>query len=194
MAFRKKLPRHRADGQPVYVDPFDQDAWDVSRINDEVAAMERRNAEVLEGAPEGGTPELEDSKDHPFAVYNSGRSRYQLDAPSRFGDRDLTPREYLKPGAWQFKLRRLDWRQYHEVHPLLTAKDEVQSRRGKLLACRYGLTSIEGPGAPSLDPADGVLTDADMQALHDLDPNLPLRVGTAVFLASLPLTDAEGKA
>lgn len=197
MAFDLR-PRHRVDGTPEYVDPLDPTAWDTSTIDEELAAMKRRNEEAKAKAEAAGedlpAEALESAQDHPVYRYQSGKTRYQLDAPVRWNGADRTAREYLLPSAFIWQMRILDWKQWNEVQPLVGSRNASSTRDGYLRACRYGVSGLAGPKAPELEGAEqGFLSHEDMSLLHEMHPGLPTRLGIAVWLASAPLTPVEKK-
>ena len=191
----KRPPRHAVDGEKIYVDPQDPEGFDFERMNDELEAAKRiadeKNEAAQREAKEGETPKVHKPEKHPIEVYLSGENRFQLDAPVSFMGTDRTVREYVKPGAWLFHLRDLDWKQWHRIRSMRRAGQDDDAM---ILSCRMVLREIAGPGAPALEGGrEGMLTDDDMAALHKFDPTLMIRIGRAGFVGSIPLTESEGK-
>lgn len=189
----KRPPQHRADAIPIYVTP-DDDAWDTDALEAEKAEVERINAERMAAAGPDDEPELIDWEQHPVVTYNRGETRYDLDAPTFWRGKQRAAREWLGPDATLFVLRRLGWREYYEVRSALTQSSGFE--RPWLLACQLALVRIDGsyPATLRLDPDASKRSDAEMSAIFDLNPQIPLEIGAAAWLASQPLTDAEKKA
>lgn len=206
----KKLPRHRVDATPVYVRHhlYGEDAWDVERIEKEVADAEAENerrdaaSEAYDPTPrEDGavaappTEERIDLSEHPFAMYMSGQTRFDIDAPVPWRGKRLAASDYFKAGAQpvRFILRRLRWREYHQVMSIHRTGDKIEAY---LRACQYGLVEVENGRKLGLDlnPDAAERSDDDMQALFEAWADLPVFIGQAVMAASVPLTDAEKKA
>lgn len=170
-------PQNRIDADPIYI-LSDDPAWDSDRINTE-----------LEG--------LEDSGQHPWIRYLKGEGRFDLyqtiDGHS--------PAEYLKPDVepTKFMLRRMGPTNFARVQDMLTRelhRDEGTSFASVWLeAARCGIVSAEGPKAPKLDASNGRLSEASLQAIMDQCGGLPsvTALGTAAWIVSQPLTDAEKK-
>jgi hypothetical protein len=166
-------PAHRIDATPVLV-LEDDSAWDRARITAEISKLKKQGDR------------------HPFAVYQSGETRYDLGAVVRLPNgTEAKVTDYLDIGqAWQFELRRLSWSEVYAIEQTIRSNPPV----GHAMACRMGLVKIVGPGAPKMEhDAAGNVTDESMQALFDLRASLPALVGQAVFSASLPLTASEKK-
>lgn len=166
-------PQHRVDATPILV-LEDDTAWDKPRILAECAKL-RKNADR-----------------HPFAVYQSGETRYDLGAVTRLPNgEEHRVTDYLDMGqAWQFELRRLTWQEFYAIEQSVRSNPSI----GFAQACRIGLVRVTGPGAPKVEhDVTGLVTDETMQALFDLRASLPSIVGQAVFSASLPLSVAEKK-
>lgn len=191
MAF-KKPPRHRADATPTYVDIADPDGVDWERVGKETEQAKKRNEEKRKAAEDaGGEPDkstLEDIDEHPVTRYFAGKTRLDISAPDTWAGETVCFEDYLKPDAWKFVLRRLDWAQYYDV------RNAQSSEHACLEACKLCLVRIEGPGAPELEgAADGCLTYDDMQTIHEMGAGLPIRLGSAAIQASRPLTSSEKK-
>jgi hypothetical protein len=173
----KRPPTHRIDA-PIVLVLLDDPAWDFERIKAEQTEMEKAG---------------EDPKRHPYVVYQSGASRYDLEATSKVLGHPRCAQDYLdeSKSPARIKLRRLSYKQYYEVETCLR-RDALEE--GYLLACRYGLDSIDASGWKVSRGPDGKVDDETMQAITDEDPNAPIRIGASAYLASKRLSDAEGKA
>lgn len=181
----KRPPQHRVDAPIVFVHPVDP-AWDRERVAAEQAEMRTAG---------------EDPKNHPYARYHGGWTRYDLDAPATVLGRVTTAREYLdeaqQPTMWY--LRRLSGAQWNEIHPLWqkATRASEPATSAFLRACMIGIVKVEN--GPSLDMPGGRLSAEDFEQLHRLghaqDPpiELPMDLGEAVYQASMPLTESEGK-
>jgi hypothetical protein len=175
----KRPPQHRADATIIFV-PRSDDAWDTPRIEAETAAMKARG---------------EDPKRHPVARYHGGWTRYDLDAQGTVDGRAVTVREYLIESRrpTMFYLRRLDMQAWYEVEP----QWESARLRGErpmacyLRCCALGLMKVEN--GPTLEMPHARPNLADMEKLYDIHQDLPYDIGNAVYSASLPLSEEEGK-
>lgn len=180
----RRPPQHAVDAAPTFIAPTD-DAWDDERIKRERAAMK------AEG----------DKARHPVAVYYSGESRYDLDAPVTIGGQVATPREYLREGCTPtvFHLRRDANVALRRAQALAVITDPRAREAAIWDLVRHGVAKVtEGfdDHAPWDLEGGGIrpLTDADMQQLHNLGGGLLSDIGYAVFHANAPLSDIEGKA
>lgn len=171
---RKLIPQHAPDAAIIYV-PEDDDAWDTARLESERARM----------AAAGESPDL-----HPVTRYQSGQTRFDIDAPGQVLGQVVTPRQYLDESRrpWRFRLRRLGPQEYDDVQALIEKGD---ARHAFSLACRVGLDSVENAPVTLQGGAGRPLSQSDVQWLHD--QGLRRGIGAAVWLASVPLTDAEKK-
>jgi hypothetical protein len=180
----KRPPEHAADAVPLWIAPFD-DAIDVDRI-------ERERKELSKG------------DEHCVDRYWSGATRYDIDAPHTVGGAIVTMRSYIRDGAVPtvFKLRRdgLTVLRQQTLTVMVEADGKSQKDVIPLLheLARKGVVSItDGFGGEAWDIQGGQggrpLTEGDMQALYDASPRLPEQLGLAVFHASAPLSEAEGK-
>lgn len=181
----KRPPEHRADAPITYVHPADT-AWDRERIKREQEEMRQRG---------------EDPTTHPYARYQGGFTRYDLDAQCTLGDTTVTVRDYLDatkaPTLWH--LRRLGFQEWYVVQPLW----ERDVRKGErpiaayLQACTLGIKSVEN--GPQLEGPPDRLTLGDLEKLYDLSRSCPEladlihEIGEAVYQASMPLSDDEKK-
>jgi hypothetical protein len=181
----KRPPQHRVDAPIIFVHPSDG-AWDHERVRDEQARM----AELGE-----------DPKRHPYAQYQGGWTRYDLGATATVLGQVVCVRDYLdeskQPTFWY--LRRLNAAQWYEVQPvwLKAAAGREHPTHAYTKAFFMGLHRVEnGPmlsmpgGHPSAQDFDLVWETGRAQ---DEPIELPLDIGCAVYTASMPLTESEGK-
>lgn len=174
-------PQNRSDAPIIFVHE-DDPAWDLARVKEEQAALG------------------DHAKNHPVAQYFGGWTRYDLDAKGTLADgRVVTAREYLdeaqQPTMW--KLRRLTWDQWYEVHPVVEKAWRSGERpfAGYIKACLYGLERVDN--GPTFDMPAGRMSTADLAKLHEMsqanDIDLAYDIGEAVYQASMPLSESEKK-
>lgn len=172
----KRPPQHRSDAVPIFVHPSDE-AWDNDRITAELQELG------------------DEAKMHPVARYLGGWTRYDLDAQATVAGRTVTAREYIdeskQPTLW--KLRRLSFAEWYEIQPLVEKALRAGERpfSGYLKACICGLANVDN--GPTLEIPGGRLNAADVAKLYEIDQELPYAIGEAVYQASIPLTESEGK-
>jgi hypothetical protein len=171
MALRRP-PQHRGDAIPVYVDPGDS-AWDNDRIKAECAEMRKQGL---------------DPARHPVNVYHCGDSRYDLGAKYQVLGELRSAADYLTSEATRFVLRRLSHQQLYRLTDMGS-----QSAIVRAMACQWALEKVEGDGPKIVRDDYGVTSDS-MEELAQWGLGLPLRIGTAAYLASQPLTADEKKA
>lgn len=168
---RLKIPHYTPRATGTYICE-DDTAIDHGRFERECADLVKAGREVDE---------------HPMVRYWSGVGRFDLDAVMDFDGQQVRPRDYItgaEPELWT--LRRLTWAEYNEV-------DRIGDHRTQALrACQFGVIAVEGSDL-KLTVTGGKLTDASMQALHDIHPSLAVTLGVAVRLLNLPPTAAEKK-
>ena len=178
MLFRP--PQHDITAKAVFIVEAD-DAWDKARIENE--------REVRD-------PEGKEKETHPVDRYAAGETRYDLDAEMSYGGEMVTARSYITGRATRFVLRRLSRAHYREIRGDILGG---RAARAYLNACRYGLDDVSVVGVHDgerfeLERAPGSpLTEKDLDALHDLDPNLIDEIGMAVWLFSRKLDPREKK-
>ena len=171
-------PRHRIDAQPVYIDS-DDSAWDHERIANE-------KAEDKAHQQEGQALDR-----HPFDVYQSGDTRYDLGAQIPYRGSFVKVTQYVDLAvAWQFVGKRMR----HETVYACDAAIDRNKALGFALACKLALVRIEGPGAPAVDRADDACTPDTIERLFQVRAWLPAKVGEALYVASIPLRADEKKA
>lgn len=206
-----KPPTHRADVPGTYISGRDP-AWDNAKSDAHLAAFvanalkDKQDAAVeeLRGANPDVTDEavatvrasveLTDAERkaavalHPVVRYYSGATRWQPNAPDWGPDgKPITVRDYLKPGVKpaEFQIRRLGLRDYQAV-------SEIDNTRARFLeACRAGLRAIMSDGYEWVARGDEWATDAQLEAIHEADPELVPDLGTAVLNLCRPLSEAE---
>lgn len=175
----RRPPQHRADATPIYVHPEDS-AWDTERIDREI---ERLQAEGR------------DATEHPWSLYHGAAGRFDLDAEYTLFGEVVRPRDYLDgdkaPTLWH--LRRLGVHDWYEIQPIFERAVKAGERpyAAYLRACTVGIEKVEG--GPRLSLHGGKLGAADLDKLYEIGQRLPFEIGAAVYYASLPLTDSEGK-
>lgn len=147
-------------------------AEDESNIRDGIALTEVETALALMGSP--------------TVRYNSGRTRFSLDAADRdFNGEPVTVRSYLKGTPTMFILRRMTYGTYREAH---VGKDDSRERR--LSMCVYGLKEIRSPGDGFQWQGDRVTKEV-LQLLHDTNHTLIDEIGQAVERFNRPLDDED---
>lgn len=198
-------PQHAADAEPLFIHP-DDDAWDNDRIEREQAELAREHAKRLKAFKTGAGPDPGKTPDpHPWDRYQAGATRFDLDAKDTLGGVTVNVRAYLLPDATPtvFHLRRVTGRQWSAAAARMggylsggAAKSDemwnmarlgvVAVTEGEMLTpeARWPLKGGEG-GQP--------LTEDDMQYIFELGQTFVLDIGRAVFVASGPLSEAEGK-
>lgn len=179
----KRPPQHRVDAPIVYIHPSDS-AWQTDRVAAEQAAMKARG---------------EEPKMHPVARYQGGWTRYDLDAQFTLEGKVVTARDYLdeaqQPTMW--RLHRLNVAQWYEIHPLWekAASNGEQPYAAFVRAAMIGVEKVEN--GPTLELPGGRLSPTDMQTLHEIGQasgvDLVFDLGKAVYTASMPLSESEGK-
>lgn len=181
-------PQHRVDAEPVYIDVTD-DAWDREGLNAEFEEIDRENKR-REEASNDGVYEAIPKSEHPYLQYVGGKTRFDLEAPCFWRGQQKKAADYLSGDATRFVLRRLDWRDYYRVRSAFS-RDVTEAF---ILACRLGLRRIDGDSKFRVDPDLPERSDDEMRRLFELNPEIPISIGRAVWLSSQPLTDAEKKA
>lgn len=166
----QKPPQHRVDTPIVFIHPADE-AWD-------------QDAVAKSGEEKGD--------ECPFTVYQSGRTRFDLQANGAQALLTGKPVEY--------HLRRLSALELNEVSGLME-RAALQSfpiaRAAYLQAARYGLTAVKCDGNELIElDRPGNLSVADVDTLADCTPlgvELLIHIGQASYVASIPLRDDEKK-
>lgn len=192
-----KPPTHSIDGNAVFVSLLDP-AWDLDRLEGErKAQVAAALAAKRDDAPEADRDAVELTDEETWAArarapalrYYAGKTRFQLDAPDWGADgKPTTARAFLKPKEKpaEFGLRRLGFRAYQEI-------DIVANPRARLIeACRLGLQSIKAEGYSWRAKDDEPAGDEQLEALHEVNPNLVTEIGEAVLRLSRPL-DVEAE-
>ena len=188
----KRPPEHAADADPLFIHP-DDDAWDFERLDRERAALidEHKAAKRVGPAPS-----------HPWDDYQSGATRYDIEATGTIGSTMVSVREYLLPekAPTVFHLRRVSGKMWARSAAAMAGVGGSVDQLWEL--CRWGLVKVTD-GMEDLPDArweirggEGgtPLTERDMQALFDAGHDaLVLKLGWAVYHCSAPLTEAEGK-
>lgn len=193
--------------------PSTDGAWDVGRVDAEVAELRARweaehekRLDAAREAQDGSTLQLallaavegetfDPSDRHPFWAYFSGRSRYDLDDP------ELQPylRRDLEPEIW--RLRRLSFEEREHVQYLLR-KDQLEA--AYFYAFLHGVLALGGVQDDAGTALAKAIADLPPKRLHRHEGGLREAiagyamgvvgdVGSAVVQASMDLTVAEGK-
>lgn len=209
---KTRAPQHDL-AKPMQYVPSTDGAWDVDRVDLEVADLrakwEAEHAAKLEeahAAQDGSPTQLtslavitgetfEPAEHHPFYAYFSGRTRYDLD------DEELQPylRRDLKPEIW--RLRQLGYDQ--RTHAAYLLRKDLQEE-AYFYAFLHGVCALEGvedEGGRALAKA---IAELPAKRLHRHEEPLKAAiagyamgvvfdVGAAIVQASMDLTSAEGK-
>ncbi len=172
----RRPPEHRADADMLFIPELD-DAWDHDRI-----AKARKAT----------------SKGDQCAVdrYFEGLTRFDLDAPHTVGGETHRARDFLRPDAVPtvFKLRRVKGNE--RMRAAVAFGDADRSPDALWRLCKLGVVEVaEGLDDPKPWPLDGALqlTDDDVQTIYDAAQGLVHLLGLAVYRASAPLSEDEGK-
>lgn len=201
---------HAVDARGILVHASDE-AWDRNRIVEETQALHALRAQAL--ATEDGQARQaqiqEEYGQHPVARYLAGETRYDLDAPMRLatpaGPREVRVSDYWLSEPTKISLRRIPRQEWAEVSRNLAGRlssvvavrinltpeeaaqisyvDAVLRQSAIEAACRYGVQAI---GDRQLSG-----TEADLDWIHALGPNLVQDLGLAAIRYSQPLRDAE---
>lgn len=173
-------PQHSIDARPTLV-LGNEANWDLDRIVSE-----------LEGHDEA------DKDRHPFRVYMSGESRYDLTAKHDWKGGSGTAQEYLQPGAVFFHLRR------HRLDHMAEVQDAVEREVNDdgssaflaiwLKSARYGISAISGDESIEWEGA-GTVPERIMRTIMDEHGGLEAiaKIGAAAWMISKPLGSAEKK-
>lgn len=210
---RIKPPTHRIDAPGTYISGRDP-AWDNAKNDRDMAAFVDNALKAKQDAAEADfraaahDREVSDEEvatvraaveltagerkaaieRHPVVRYFSGVTRWQPSAPDWGPDgKPTTVRDYLKPGAkaTEFQIRRLSLRDFQSV-------SEIENTRARFLeAARAGLRSIRADGYEWTARGDEWATDAQLEAIHEADPELVPEIGMAVLNMCRALSDAE---
>jgi hypothetical protein len=210
---RIKPPTHRIDAPGTYICGRDP-AWDNAKNDAHLAAFVERARKEKQDAAEADyraghkdrevtDAEIETVRAgveltpaehkaaielHPVVRYYSGATRLQPNAPDWGPDgAPITVRDYLKPGSkpTEFQIRRLSLRDFQAIC-------EIDNTRARLLeAARAGLRAIRSEGYEWTARGDEWASDAQLEAIHEADPELVPELGAAVLSLCRPLSDAE---
>ncbi len=163
-------PQHSATATIQVIVQTDN-AWNLDRFVAEVNEM-----------PESA------AGDHPLALYFSGKTRYDLDAPGRVGETTCTPRDYLLPSTTPalWTLRRL------RIGEASRCRD-IGGRQAQLEAFALAVTSSTAVEVPP----QGItrrLSDREVESIADqVGARVVWEVGEAAMRASEAPTSAEKK-
>ena len=211
MALKIKPPTHRADALGVYISPRDT-AWDNATWRADMAILEAKaladardiaEAEHRAKYPSATAEALAEVREncrlteaqiaayalrHPVVRYHRGLTRFQpnCDDWDAEGKPCTVRSRYLKEGATEFTIRRLE-------SPAYYAADEITNTGERLKAfARSGLRAVASPDFnwTALD-TDTRAPDHVIEALFNCDPALPLEIGQAVISMCRGLDDAE---
>jgi hypothetical protein len=213
---KNRAPQHDLT-KPIRYVPSNDGAWDVVRVDREVAKLradweadrdrrlERLRADI-QGAEEPDEQLLEElaaveaealdlADHHPFWRYFSGRTRYDIDDP----ELQSYLRHELEPEIW--RLRTLSFEQRERANYLLR-KDLIEE--GYFYAFLHGVLGLEGVSDEAGGRLAKALAELPAKRLHKHEGALKeaiagyamgvvAEVGSAVVQASADLTSAEGK-
>jgi len=157
------LPKQHAVDAAIEFVSWQDTAWDHERID--------REDDLLVDDP------------HPYALYQYGRSRFQLD----------TVREWLKPDEEPviFTLRRLS---LGEVAAAASTERRAGAEVAWASVWRLGLTAVSGLPVKLTQGLKRGLTDEDKDAIEEhIGHPACLEIGKAVIAASAPLSEDEKK-
>ena len=211
MALKIKPPTHRADALGVFISLHDP-AWneEVYRADMEIflARALKQKQDTAEQGYRAKNPAATDEQIasvrglcalspeeshaaqglHPVNRYARGVTRYQpnCDDWDAEGKPCTVRSRYLKEGATEFTIRRLE-------SPAYYAADEITNTGERLKAfARSGLRAVASPDFnwTALD-TDTRAPDHVIEALFNCDPALPLEIGQAVISMCRGLDDAE---
>lgn len=172
------------------------DCWDHTRLD---ADLERRLAIARAAKPpredEPATLTAEEEMaigaETPLSRYQSGRTRFYLDAADWDADgQPITMRQYLAGQPVEFVIKRLDFDVYRDAAAI------TGPGKALLELATLGLREIRGPAGTLQWKAD---KDQDrvprpiLQALHDGSLSIISEIGNAVARFNQPLGPEEGK-
>lgn len=211
MALKIKPPMHRADAPGVFISAHDT-AWDneiyqadmvilrgkalgeVQRVAEAAYRADHPSATDDEIAALRASCKLSAAQDaeaislHPVIRYMRGVTRWQPDAPDFDAEgKPCTVRSrYLKPGAAEFTIRRLQSEAYYTA-------DNIENTGERLKAfARAGLRGVRaGEFTWTAEDADKRAPDHVIEALFECDPGLPMEIGQAVISMRRPMDEAE---
>jgi len=169
----RRVPNYAIDSPAIYIRGEDE-AWDLDRIEREIAE-------------ETFPPDY-----HPIDDYYAGRTRFKLDAVETYLDRTKNPEE------WKLS-RELPTEQFYKIHALVRSHSEENPDRwmsAMVIACKYGVVDVAPESVKSeirFRRLNGALTESTMLGIRKLAPDLVEKLGTAVYMANLPLSEAESK-
>lgn len=195
---------HRADAKGVFIHPRDT-AWDHERIRREREAIERRTAELVEGAAPDARRRIVKAHRHPFDVYRHGWTRYDLSAPMRLfvprededgQDRYVEVRvsEYLvRDDAERIDLRRLSHEEWLELTLDLQPRADAAAKVAAIdLAEAYALVGLDREREAKAKARAAEMSSGRTAAeLYDLAADMPTLVGDAAIAYSAPPMEHE---
>lgn len=183
-----KPPAHSITATPILVLAND-DAWDTERINDELSRLEDDDA----------------LNSHPWAVYVSGASRYDLHARHKWSGGEASPADYLDGSELRITLKRHDPIRMAEVQD--EVEREIRRCKGKdaddmalhavwMKSAKFGIAEISGDEAieGEYTKRSGV-PDWVLRHLIDYHGGLAAmsKIGAAAWHVSKPLSESEKK-
>lgn len=211
MALKLKPPTYAADAPGIFISQHDT-AWDNALYLADMKALQTRALAELQAAVEaehvaknpGATAEeiaalragcklseahnAEAIRQHPVVRYMRGETRWQPDAPDVDPEgKPCTVRgRYLKPGATEFKIRRLKPEVYHLA-------DATGNSALRLTAfASASLRGVQSVGWTwTAEESETRAPEHVMRALHNFDVSLPLEIGLAVISLCRTPDDVE---
>lgn len=173
-------PQHAIDSRPTLVLNTEAN-WDLDRV---IAELE----DLTE----------EEKARHPFRVYMSRGTRYDLTARHDWKGGAGSAQDYLKPGAVRFYLKR------HRLEHMAEVQDAMDRETGAegpnallsvwLKSARYGVAEISG--ADNIEwVGAGAVPERILRNIMDHHGGLPTisEIGAAAWMLSRPLSESEKK-
>jgi hypothetical protein len=200
-------PQHRVDAPGVYIVEADE-AWDREKIDADKAMVKERLevwARQVEEARKEKLPEPPKPptmEDHPITRYQSGETRYDLNAPLQWDGEEVPVTRYLNGvPPTRFHLRRLPIDVYARCEEFVLQAsgkrqkgEEVDATPLWLDCVRHGISHVDGEDF-GFELRSGKVTDAALQTLIDMGAGTWLirELGLAVWRFAQPLTPQEKK-
>lgn len=180
-------PQHSIDATPVLV-LLNDPAWDHDRVDAETQGLSE--AELAE---------------HPWCMYISGATRYDLNARCKWKGGEGTPADYLNEGAVKYTLKRHNLSRAAEIQDAVDREmDSAIARGGKIPAlnsvflksAKHGIAEISGdPVIEGVYASTSGVPDRVLTYVFDNYGGLDAisKIGAAAWHLSKPLSEAEKK-